>query len=82
MHLLGVAIKGHLDDDSIHAEVRVKRVDFLHELHFRHRPGDPDVFDGDADLVARLPLHVDVDVGVAPVTHLDDRQSWTRTLND
>ena len=82
LYLLRVAIEGHLDDDSIHADVRVQSVDPLHQLHLRHRPGDPNVVDCDADLVARLPLHVDVDVGVASVTDLDDRQSRTMTLNE
>ena len=43
-------------------------------------PGYPDVVDGDADLVARLPLHVDVHVGVAPVAHLHDGQARAGTL--
>ena len=80
VNLLRIAIKRHLYDDSVDAEVGVERVDPLHELALRHRPGDADVVDGDADLVARLPLHVDVHVRVAPVPHLHDGQSGTGTL--
>ena len=80
MYLLRIAIKRHLYDYSVDAEVGVERVDPLHELALRHRPGDADVVDGDADLVARLPLHVDVHVGVAPVPHLHDGKFGAGTL--